>query len=123
MPAVHFNTRFVVTSKWWFGGGADLTPVLDRRRKEDDADSLAFHAAMYGACAAHEVVSLMRYKGLSLEAAAEEVATVAVPANGGTGGLIAVDAAGHVAMPFSTTGMYRGVVRADGVPAVSIFHD
>ena len=62
VPTVHMNTRFVVTSKAWFGGGADLTPVLNARRTQDDADSQNFHAAMKDACAKHTVADYPKYK-------------------------------------------------------------
>ena len=63
VPAVHMNTRFVVTSKAWFGGGADLTPVLDKRRVHNDPDSIAFHAAMKTACDSHaEIAPYDKYR-------------------------------------------------------------
>ncbi len=49
VPAAHMNTRMIVTTKSWFGGGADLTPVF-----AVEEDSRAFHAALRAACDAHD---------------------------------------------------------------------
>jgi coproporphyrinogen III oxidase len=62
VPTAHMNTRFVVTSKWWFGGGGDLTPMLDARRTQEDPDTVTFHAAMSQACTPHTVADYARYK-------------------------------------------------------------
>ncbi|MFK7839681.1 MAG: oxygen-dependent coproporphyrinogen oxidase [Bdellovibrionales bacterium] len=49
VPATHMNTRMIVTSKGWFGGGADLTPMV-----ENEDDTRDFHAAMKANCDAHD---------------------------------------------------------------------
>lgn len=70
---------------------------------------------------AYDVSARMRYLRISLARACRD-ALAQVAALGGSGGLIAVDRAGRIAMPFNTEGMYRGYVRADGRFVVKIFH-
>jgi coproporphyrinogen III oxidase len=63
VPTVHMNARLVRTTRTWFGGGADLTPMLDKRRKRDDPDAIAFHAAMGETCERHpKVADTKRFK-------------------------------------------------------------
>ncbi len=75
------------------------------------------------AAIAYDVCAMVRYTGLSLAEAASAVIHGTLTEMGATGGLIAMDPEGHVAMPFNTPGMYRGVIDADGSVQVDIFRD
>ena len=57
VPAVHMNTRHIVTTKRWFGGGADLTPMV-----ADDDDTAEFHAALRAACDSHDPAYYAKFK-------------------------------------------------------------
>lgn len=71
--------------------------------------------------AAYDLCARMAYGGASLDAAASHVVMQTLPAIGGRGGLIAVDAQGNLSMPFNTEGMYRGYARVGEAPQTAIF--
>jgi len=63
VPAVHMNTRFITAGeRAWFGGGADLTPLLETQRSDDAPDAIAFHTALQAACDAHHAEWYAKYK-------------------------------------------------------------
>ncbi len=73
------------------------------------------------AAAAHDICARVAYLGESVHRAADTVINHVIPAAGGDGGAIALDADGSMAFPFNTEGMYRGWIGSDGVPHVAIF--
>jgi beta-aspartyl-peptidase (threonine type) len=71
--------------------------------------------------AAYDLCARIRHAGRSLAQAAHEVVHEVLPAIGGNGGLIAVDAQGNLALPFNSEGMYRGWARVGEAPRTAIF--
>ncbi|HEY9512043.1 MAG TPA: isoaspartyl peptidase/L-asparaginase [Rhodanobacter sp.] len=73
--------------------------------------------------AAHAICMRVTQMRIPLKRAAAVVINQEIPALGGNGGAIALDATGHVAMPFNTDGMFRGWMGADGIAHVAIYGD
>lgn len=70
---------------------------------------------------AHEIHALMSYKGMTLKEAADKVIHDRLTSMDGTGGVVAIDGQGNVAMPFNTTGMFRGYRLGKGPAHIAIF--
>lgn len=75
------------------------------------------------ALAAYDIAALMDYGGLSLSEACERVVMEKLPALGGSGGLIAIDHEGNVALPFNSEGMYRARGYAGDTPTTGIYRE
>jgi beta-aspartyl-peptidase (threonine type) len=93
-----------------------------------DNDSCGVSATGHGeyfirSAVAYSICARVQFAGLDVTSAAEAVVLKELPDMGGTGGVIAMDAEGNIAMPFNTPGMYRGALFTDGRKQVAIFAD
>ena len=61
MPAVHMNTRFIVTQKQWFGGGADITPTYKNSKQSKDLAKI-FHKNLKNTCDSYKKVAIKNLK-------------------------------------------------------------
>jgi beta-aspartyl-peptidase (threonine type) len=113
-----------LTNKRW--GRVGDSPIIGAGTYA--GDDCAVSATGWGeffirAVVAYDICARMRYGRQRLARAAREVVMDVVPGLGGDGGVIALDGAGHVAMPFNTEGMYRGAIGRDGKLRIAIYRD
>lgn len=114
-----------MSNKRW--GRVGDSPIIGAGTYADNA-TCAVSATGHGeyfirGVVAHEIAAMMRYTALPLAQAAAAVIHGKLTSMGGTGGVIAMDRAGNIAMPFNTPGMYRGYIDTSGKPSVAIFRD
>ena len=113
-----------MTNKRW--GRVGDSPVIGAGTWADDrcgVSGTGWGEFFLRAAVAHDICARVAYRGDSLQAAADEVLMNVVPGLGGDGGAIALDAEGNIAMPFNTSGMYRGWVKPDGSRGTAIFRE
>lgn len=114
-----------MTNKRW--GRVGDSPIIGAGTYADNA-TCAVSATGHGeyfirGVVAYDIAAMMAYEGRSLQDAATAVIMDKLGALGGTGGVIALDRSGNVAMPFNTPGMYRGHIDAAGEIVVQIYQD
>ena len=114
-----------MTNKRW--GRIGDSPVIGAGTYANNA-SCAVSATGHGeyflrGVISHDIAAMMRYGALPVKAAAEAVIMKKLGEMGGTGGVIVMDHQGNIAMPFNTSGMYRGYVDKNGRISTAIYND
>ena len=114
-----------MTGKRW--GRIGDAPLIGAGTWADNS-SVAVSATGHGEffirnAVAHDIASLVAYRGLPVRAAADEVVMRKLKERGGEGGVIAIDRKGNIAQPFNSKGMYRGAIGVDGKLTTAIFRD
>jgi L-asparaginase / beta-aspartyl-peptidase len=114
-----------MTNKRW--GRVGDVPIIGAGTYAENATA-AISATGHGeyfirSVVAHEIAARMRLQGKDLQRAAHEVVMELLVERGGDGGVIAIDRDGNITMPFNSSGMYRGYLRAGGEPYTAIFAD
>ncbi len=114
-----------MTNKRW--GRVGDSPIIGAGTYANNA-SCAVSATGHGEffiryAVAHDICSLVQYKGWSLERAAREVVQAKLKPAGGDGGIIAVDPGGHVVLEFNSEGMLRGMRDSRGQRLIGIYRD
>lgn len=117
------STGGMTNKKWGRIGDAPIIGAGTYANNNTCGFSGTGHGEYYiRSVAGHDISALMEYKGMSVEEAANEVMNK-IETLGGNGGMIAMDRFGNIALPFNTSGMYRGYLREGESPQVMIFQN
>lgn len=118
------STGGMTNKRWGRVGDAPIIGAGTYANNETCAVSATGHGEFFMRnVVAYDVAARMKYKNISLQKAADEVVMKTLKDQGGEGGIIAVDNKGNIAMPFNTSGMYRGFIKQKDKPQVFIYQE
>lgn len=118
------STGGMTNKRWNRVGDSPIIGAGTYANNETCAVSATGHGEYFiRSVVAYDISALMEYKGFSLTEASDEVVMKKLVKLGGTGGVIAIDKKGNVAMPFNTKGMYRGFMKSNGEKLISIYKE
>jgi L-asparaginase / beta-aspartyl-peptidase len=118
------STGGMTNKKWGRIGDSPIIGAGTYANNETCAISCTGHGEYFmRAVVAYDISCLMEYKGMSLHDACDLVVNKKLVKSGGEGGLIAIDAAGNIEMPFNSDGMYRAKQSAGKKAVISIYKD